>query len=156
MLFRSVKTVSAFSKTLFHNIEAEDAVSAAFEFVDGGIGVLSASTCSCPGNERRLEICGSDGRLILLEDKIISLYTKSGIQLDNAIIPEKSDAAKSFAEELELHKLQIGDFVNSILQNKPSDISGTSAASALRFAFAVYASAQSRSYVNISDICAIQ
>ncbi|MBQ7638106.1 MAG: Gfo/Idh/MocA family oxidoreductase [Clostridia bacterium] len=82
-LLGRVKRVSAVKKTLFHNIEAEDTLSALLEFENGAIGTLCAATSVWPGQPRTLTVCGTAGTAVLTEDKLSTLVTqKSGELVD--------------------------------------------------------------------------
>lgn len=57
-------------RTLHHAVEVEDAASALVAFEGGATGVIQGSTCTWPGFERRLEIYGDKGYVILKENMI--------------------------------------------------------------------------------------
>lgn len=52
-------------------IEAEDSACAVFRFPHGALGVLEATTAAYPGWERRIEICGEFGSVVLEDDRIL-------------------------------------------------------------------------------------
>ena len=64
------KSVFAFCRTLHHDIEVEDTVTAVFEYEDGPIGVLEATTSVCPGYPRQFGIYGTKGSIVLEENRI--------------------------------------------------------------------------------------
>lgn len=64
------KVVGARIHTLHHEIEVEDAATALIEFEGGATGMIQGSTCTWPGFERRLEIHGDKGYVILKENAI--------------------------------------------------------------------------------------
>lgn len=69
-LVGSVKKVKGFSKTLFHQIEAEDTAAAVLEFENGALGTITSTVAVSPGYERRLTICGTKGSVVLTEESI--------------------------------------------------------------------------------------
>src|SRR5216683_2031121 len=71
-LMGDVERVSAKATTALHKIEAEDTVVATLEFANGAIGTLEATTSVYPGYSRRVELTGSEGTIILEQDKIIA------------------------------------------------------------------------------------
>jgi UDP-N-acetyl-2-amino-2-deoxyglucuronate dehydrogenase len=71
-LMGDVERVYAKAKTALHKIEAEDTVVATLEFANGAIGTLEAATSVYPGYNRRIELSGSEGTIILEQDKIIA------------------------------------------------------------------------------------
>src|SRR5467141_4188894 len=71
-LMGDVERVYAKAKTALHKIEAEDTVVATLEFANGAIGTLEAATSIYPGYSRRVELSGSEGTIILEQDKIVA------------------------------------------------------------------------------------
>lgn len=71
-LFGDVLRVQARAATALHTIEAEDTIVATLEFASGALGVLQATTAAFPGYPRRLEISGTQGTIILEQDRIIA------------------------------------------------------------------------------------
>ena len=57
----------------YHNIEVEDTAVALLEYPCGALGVIEGSTCAYPGFERRLEIHGSCGCVIMKNGTIEKL-----------------------------------------------------------------------------------
>src|SRR5216683_3266302 len=71
-LFGDVVSVQAFSKTALHTIEVEDTLIALLQFANGALGVLQATTSVYPGYPRRLELTGSQGTLIIEQDRLLA------------------------------------------------------------------------------------
>jgi UDP-N-acetyl-2-amino-2-deoxyglucuronate dehydrogenase len=71
-LFGAVVSVQAASKTALHAIEVEDTLVALLQFASGALGVLQAGTSIYPGYPRRLELTGSEGTLIIEQDRLLS------------------------------------------------------------------------------------
>ena len=72
-----VKSVSAFTKTLFHDIEGEDIGTAIVEFENGALGTIDGSTAIIAGYPEKLEIHGSEGSIILESGNIIDCNLKN-------------------------------------------------------------------------------
>ena len=109
------KVINAKTKTAFHNIEVEDAALAVLEFENGAMGVIEASTCAYPGFERRLEIIGTKGSVVLKENTIETLVidgenitTKKGA---GEVIGTASDPS---AMSCKFHAEQIQNFINAV------------------------------------------
>jgi len=110
-----VKVLKGSVHTIHHAIEVEDAASALVEFECGATGMIQGSTCTWPGFERRLEIHGDKGYVILKENMIE--------QLD---IPEdKIDHRKDSAQDIgsynkpdmidsHMHALQIQNLLDAV------------------------------------------
>ncbi len=67
-LIGPVKSLQAYSSTLVHDIEAEDTAAAVLKFKNKALGVIYGTTASWPGQFRRLEITGSKGTVIQVEN----------------------------------------------------------------------------------------
>ena len=65
-----------------HRIEVEDTVVATIEFSNGAVGTLEATTSVYPGYPRRLELTGSEGTIIVEDDRIVQ--RTCGIRLQNS------------------------------------------------------------------------
>lgn len=110
-----VKVLKGSVHTIHHAIEVEDAASALVEFEGGATGMIQGSTCTWPGFERRLEIHGDKGYVVLKENMIE--------QLD---IPEdKIDHRKDSAQDVgsynkpdmidsHMHALQIQNLLDAV------------------------------------------
>lgn len=66
-----VSAVSAASRTLFHNVEADDTTAALLEFESGAIGIIEGSTSVYPGYDLAIEICGTKGSARLEGNNIV-------------------------------------------------------------------------------------
>ncbi len=69
-LMGDAKSIFAHTSTLVRKIEVEDTLSAVIMWQNGAHGILQASVADYPGFERRIEINGSDGYIIIKENKI--------------------------------------------------------------------------------------
>jgi predicted dehydrogenase len=68
-LMPPVEAVSAFTSSIGHaGIETEDAATAALRFKGGALGAIYGTTSSWPGQSKRLEITGTHGTAILVEE----------------------------------------------------------------------------------------
>src|SRR5438876_649529 len=70
-LLGHAERVYARAITALHDVAVEDTVVATLEFASGAIGTLEAATSVYPGYRRRLELTGSEGTIILENDRII-------------------------------------------------------------------------------------
>jgi UDP-N-acetyl-2-amino-2-deoxyglucuronate dehydrogenase len=71
-LLGDVTRVQARTATLLHEIESEDTAVALLEFESGALGVLEATTAQYPGFPRRVEVSGTDGTVVLENDRIVA------------------------------------------------------------------------------------
>ncbi len=108
-----VKTVAGVTRTLAHDVEVEDTAVATVEFVNGALGTIIASTCAYPGFERKIEINGDKGFVILQENKIERLMidgVDKTVELEKTI-NASSDPANITCNE---HKAQLENFIAAI------------------------------------------
>jgi predicted dehydrogenase len=76
-MFGEVKSVQAMSRTALHVMEAEDTLTALLEFASWALGVLQTTTSLFPGYPRRLELTGSEGTLIIEQDRLLAADLKN-------------------------------------------------------------------------------
>jgi predicted dehydrogenase len=114
--------VYAKTKTALHQIEAEDTVVATLEFRNGAIGTLEATTSAYPGYNRRVELTGSAGTIILEQDRIISAdlrtvaKTSACDPIVNTPIAENSNpqATSPVVSDVSGHRKILEDFLQAI------------------------------------------
>ena len=115
-----VSRVNAKTITALHDIEGEDTVVATLEFANGAIGTLEAATSAYPGYPRRVELTGSEGTIILEDNKIIAvdlrnpgedlLRAKGGPKEENA----NASATSPVVSDVSGHKRILEDFLRAI------------------------------------------
>ena len=109
------KLLSAKVKTLYHGIEVEDTAVATLEFESGALGVIETSTCSYPGFDRRIELCGSCGSVVLREDVIERLVIGDQVTRAEDDPNAPGTASDPSAMSYHLHAKQLGNFINAVL-----------------------------------------
>lgn len=108
-----IRSVSGKTGTLFHNIETEDTAVATVEYECGALGVIEASTCAYPGFERRVEIHGDRGYVIMHENKIEKLMINGEETLvDNTPILSPSGNPSDLS--VSMHRMQIKNLIDAI------------------------------------------
>ena len=110
----NAKVLCAKNRTLFHSIEVEDCSVAMLEFENGAMGVMEATTCACPGFERRLEIIGTEGSVVLVENRIEKLIIGGETVIDGVEELLTGTASDPAAMSCRLHAKQIANFVGAI------------------------------------------
>lgn len=122
-LFGDVVSVQASSKTALHAIEAEDTLIALLEFANGALGVLQATTSAYPGYPRRVELTGSEGTVILEQDRLLAadLQTSSPDLLQGQKADGNPSAFSPVVSDFRGHQSILEDFLHAIKTNtKPS------------------------------------
>ncbi len=112
------KVLSAKNRTVYHNIEVEDQSVAMLEFENGALGVIEASTCSCPGFERRIELIGTKGSVVLKEGSIESLVVQ-GKPIECGKVAVAGTANDPTAMDFALHAMQLGNFIAAVFGEEP-------------------------------------
>ena len=118
-LVGDAKVICAKNKTVYHDIEVEDLSIAMLEFDCGAMGVIEGTTCIKPGFERKIEIMGTTGALIIKEDKIEKLVIDGNTLIDNTDAEVAGTASDPTAMSFELHRRQLENFINAINQGMP-------------------------------------
>ena len=67
-LMGPVDSLQAYTATLGHSIEVEDTAAAVLKFKNNALGVIYGSTASFPGQFRRIEITGTKGTVVQVEN----------------------------------------------------------------------------------------
>lgn len=147
-----VDEVSAYCGTLAHErIEVEDVAAAALKFKSGAIGLLEGNTTAFPGFCTRLDIYGSDGGIIIENDKVRERkFRAEGIGEDGFYgmvsaadkEAEQGSGASSAAIGIGSHQRQIQDVMDAIQQGCQPKVTGRDARHPLAIILAVYESAK--------------
>ena len=146
-LLGDVSRVQAHTATLLHKIEAEDTALALLEFANGAIGVFHATTAAYPGYQRRVEISGSEGTVILEHDRVIAADLRK-VPADFAVsaIGDRNHSASSAAvTDVRGHQAVIEDFISATQQNKSPACDGTEGRRSIALVEAIYRAAKNPS-----------
>jgi len=111
-LMGNPKSVTAYCRTLHHNIEVEDTSVAIVEFENGALASIDATTGILPGYPRVIEICGTEGSVIIEEDAI------SKWDIEKSSKETKQTEINAFNDPSAItylgHKAQFEDAINSV------------------------------------------
>jgi len=118
-LIGDVARVHARTATALHAIEGEDIAIALLEFASGALGLLQATTSAFPGYPRRLEITGTEGTVILEQDRIIAVDLKNTPPGVSAGVPsqDKENTSSPAVSDFSGHQAIFEDFIRAIQQN---------------------------------------
>ena len=148
--------VHAFAGSLAHErIEVEDTLVANLQFRSGALGVIECATSCSPGFNRRIEICGDQGSVIIEDDTIMRWeFVKeeegdSEIREGNTSSGLHGGTSDPRAVSNEGHRLQVEDLVGAISENRPPFISGEEGRHAVAIVRAAYDSAESGQVVTL-------
>jgi UDP-N-acetyl-2-amino-2-deoxyglucuronate dehydrogenase len=118
-LMGDVERVYARTVTALHNIEVEHTVVATLEFGNGAIGTLEAGTSIYPGYQRRVELTGSEGTIIMEHDRIIAADIRTpDPDLASAVAGDTNASASSpIVSDISGHRRLLEDFLQAIETN---------------------------------------
>lgn len=139
--------VSAFSVKRMHmHLEVDDTVCASIRFRNGSLGLFEVSTACAPGNPKRFEFSGTEGSVVMEDDRIVRRRFRTEPLL--AGTPPEScgpvqDSASPLLADCELHRRQFANFTAAILDDVPLEIPGEEGLAAIRLIEAVTRSAAS-------------
>jgi predicted dehydrogenase len=141
--------VSAFAGTLAHTgIETEDTIVATLRYPHGGLGVIEAATSAYPGSDLRIEIMGSKGSAVLVNDSIVRWEfaeeqpDDEKTRLDFAKGTMKVGSGDPRGMSWNEHRVQIGDLARALMEGRPPMIPGAEARRAVALVMAIYESAR--------------
>lgn len=150
-----VESVSAFTSSVGHpGIETEDAATVALRFQGGALGAIYGTTSSWPGQSKRLEITGTQGTAILVEDHLAVFEFRDKRASDAEILAKYSRVGGSHgvndpgAMTHLLHAACFRDFVAALDTGEPFRIDGASARRSVALIRAIYTSASTGSRVD--------
>ena len=155
-LMPPVRAVTGFTSSVGHpGIETEDAATAALRFEGGAVGAIYGTTSSWPGQAKRLEISGTRGTAILIDDRL-TVFEFLDKRKEDAEVARRfgtvgaahgvsSPAAMTPA----LHTACFQDFVAALRENTPFRINGESARRAVALIQAIYESSRTCQAVSL-------
>jgi UDP-N-acetyl-2-amino-2-deoxyglucuronate dehydrogenase len=147
-LMGPVNSLHGYTATLAHSIEVEDTGVAILQFKNNALGMIYGSTASFPGQFRRLEITGTKGTVIQVENSFKMWQFADQNEMDVEILNKfnhieggggVSDPA---AIAFEPHARNIAAFIESVEADRPFEIDGHEARKAVEIVLAVYSSAK--------------
>lgn len=124
-------------KTSYHNIEAEDTALAILDFENGASGVIEASTCAYPGFNRRIEIMGTKGSMIISEGHIEKLVIGSETVIEGAV-EKRGSSADHTVMDTSNHARQIQNLIDAINGKEPIFIDAKEARRPLKLIEEIY------------------
>ena len=125
-LMGSARAVQADVRTLVHDVEVEDTAAATIDFASGALGVVMATTASHAFWSQRLEIVGTHGKAVLLNNRIVEWDFADGAadRAEVQAIDELSGVADERGRYGPGHDRLLGQFVDCVLDGRPFAIDG--------------------------------
>ncbi len=147
-LLPPIESVQAYTATLGHKMEAEDAAVAALRYTNGALGLVYGTTASYPGQFRRFEITGTKGTVINVENSITVWQFADERPEDKEVrkrfmkIEGGGGVADPAAITHENHTRNFRAFLDAVEKGEDFWISGPEARKAVEVILAVYRSAR--------------
>ena len=146
-----VRSVTAYTVTLAHDMEAEDTAVAALRFENGAPGAITATTAAYPGVTTRIEIFGDRGSAVIEKDRLTYLHLARddaeevgpyGLEMAPASpVPDAPDDSGP-DQVLNAHARQIQDMIDAIRQDREPLVNGEVGRQAVDLVLAIYESAR--------------
>jgi len=139
-IFGEVTSVQAMCRTALHQIEAEDTLTALLEFANGALGVLQATTSAFPGYPRRLELTGSNGTVIIDQDRLLAadLKNPSVRLLQGSEADSNASSSSPVVSDARGHQAVLEDFLNAIRTGAEPRCNGQEGRRSLALVRAIY------------------
>lgn len=143
-----VKSVFAYHDHLTHDIEVEDTLVAGIEFQSGAMGTVTASTSVYNGINKKLEIFGTDGTVIINDTEPTMWKFKNSKDSDLGLPKGEQPAHISLSptsnliEDVWAHQQQIADMIEAIKQDREPAINGDEGRKTVQLVLAIYESAR--------------
>ncbi len=139
-IFGDVASVQAASKTALHDIEAEDTLTALLQFANGALGVLQATTSTFPGYPRRLELTGSEGTLIIEQDRLLAADLKNPSEdlLQGSHADSNPSSSSPVVSDARGHQAVLQDFLDAIRSGAAPRCDGREGRRSLALVQAIY------------------
>jgi len=155
-LMGDVKRVYAKALTALHTIESEDTVVATLEFANGAVGTLEAATSVYPGYQRRVELTGSEGTIILEHDRIVAadLRTPLTEPVDLAEASGNLSASSPVVADVSGHRKLLEDFLRAIETNGQPLCDGSEGRRSIALVQAIYESSRTGEAVKLTSTVA--
>ena len=143
-LLGDVTSVWGKAITALHHVEVEDTVIAGFEFSNGAVGTLEAATSAYPGSPRSVELTGSEGTVVLENDRLVACHLRTPIP-GLTIEPEKLQNERSASpviSDTRGHRAIIEDFLQAIATDSKPLCDGHQARPSVELVQAIYESSR--------------
>lgn len=141
-------SLQAYFATRGHSIEVEDTATAIVKFRSGVLGGIYGTTASYPGEFRRLEITGTKGTVIQVENTFKVWEFTDQNQQDHEIIKDfgKIEGGGGVSDPAAIsyqpHQKNIAAFIESVEAGRAFEIDGTEARKAVEIVLAIYTAAR--------------
>jgi UDP-N-acetyl-2-amino-2-deoxyglucuronate dehydrogenase len=150
-LWGDVTRVFARQKAALHQIEVEDTLVATLEFANGALATFEATTAAFPGYPRQIELSGTEGTIIVQQDRILSVDLKTPrADLEGGAGSANAAASSPVVSDVRGHKAVIEDFLRAIRDGSEPRCNGAEGRRSVTLVEALYRSARTGAPVEVS------
>lgn len=149
-----VESLGAFTSKLGHpQIETEDAAVSILKFKNHALGMIYGTTSSWPGQLRRMEITGTKGTIVLVDDSLQVWQFEEMTEEDEKIKQKygKVEGASGVADPAAIsflnHAKNISAFVKAIEEKRKFEIDGNEARKAVALIRDMYSSSEKQQFI---------
>jgi predicted dehydrogenase len=143
-LMGDVERVYGRALTAMHQIEVEDTVVATLEFASGAVATFEASTAAYPGYPRRLELTGTEGTVVIENDRVAryDLRTPPAEPQPREPADQTPSASSPLVSDVRGHRRMIEDFVVGVRTGGPLICDGREGRRSVAVVDAIYRSSR--------------
>ena len=143
-LLGDVRRVFARQATALHEIEVEDVLVATLEFRSGALASFEATTAAFPGYPRQLELSGSEGTVIVQQDRILSADLRTPRpELAGGEANTNQAASSPIVSDVRGHRAALEDFLRAVKDGGEPRCNGAEGRRSVALVEAMYRSAAS-------------
>ena len=152
-LMGDVERVYARTLTALHEIEVEDTVVATLEFGNGAVGTIEAGTSIYPGYQRRIEVTGSEGTIVMEHDRIVraDLRTPDPSLVITGEANTNASASSPIVSDVSGHRRLIEDFLRAIETGSQPICDGREGRRSVELIEAIYQSSRNGLPVSLKE-----
>lgn len=142
-LMGDVARVQARTARLLHTLECEDTGLALLEFASGALGTLEVTTAAYPGYERRLELSGTEGTVVLEGERVVraDLREPRPELIDHISNASGERARSAQVSDAGPHRAALADFIAAVRDGYRPACDGREGRRSLELAERIYAAA---------------
>ena len=147
-LMGPVESLQGYTANLAHSIEVEDTGAAVLKFKNNALGMIYGSTASFPGQFRRIEITGTKGTVIQVENSFKEWHFADQTEKDNEIfmkfnqIEGGGGVSDPGAIQFEPHARNIKAFIDSLDYGQKFEIDGNESRKSVEIVLGIYNSSK--------------